>query len=71
MRLNEYHSLVAQHFGDAEGKWISYSHVLPVLGGTPDELIAAGTDPAAVWQELCVEFEVPESARWGVDYSVD
>lgn len=70
MRLTEYHQLLVAEFGAAEGKWISHSHVLPKLGGTPDELIERGVDPGDVWEEMCDEFEIPEERRWGVDYSV-
>lgn len=69
MRMTEYSQLLAEVFGEAEGKWISHSHVLPRGGATPDELIEAGADPREVWEQLCEEFDVPESRRWGVDYS--
>ncbi len=70
MRLTEFHQLVADEFGEQEGKWIAHSHVLHVDGGragTPDELIDAGVDPRDVWRGLCEDFDVPEERRLGVD----
>ena len=68
MRWTEYQQLVNDEFGDAEGKWISHSHVLSALGSTPDELIERGVDPREVWLGLCEDFSVPASRRLGVDY---
>ena len=71
MRQSEYQQLIIQAFGPAKAPWISHSHVLPGLGGTPDDLIERGVNPAEVWEELCVEFEVPEELRWVVDEDDD
>ncbi|MDO5031672.1 DUF3046 domain-containing protein [Corynebacterium sp.] len=68
MRLTEYHQLIVDEFGEAEGKWISHSHVLADFGATADELIERGVDPARVWIGLCNDFDVPEKRRLGVDY---
>lgn len=67
MRLTEFHQLLTDEFGDAEARWIAHSHVLPMLGGTPDELIDAGVNPRQVWEELCRDFDVPDERRLGID----
>lgn len=67
MRLTEFRLLVHDEFGEAKGDWINHSHVLPKLGGTPDELIEQGVDPKHVWAEMCEEFDIPEQRRLGVD----
>lgn len=58
---------MTDEFGDSEGRWIAHSHVLPRLNGTPDDLIESGVDPRRVWDELCLEFDVPEQRRLGAD----
>lgn len=68
MRLTEYHQLVVDEFGESKGAWISHSHVLSMLNGTPDELIERGIDPRRVWIGLCDDFDVPQERRLGVDY---
>ncbi|WP_273367344.1 DUF3046 domain-containing protein [Corynebacterium massiliense] len=68
MRLAEYRQLVADEFGDRQGSWISHSHVLADLGGTPDELIERGVDPRQIWWGLCEDFDVPPERCLGVDY---
>ena len=70
MRLTEFHQLVADEFGEQEGKWIAHSHVLSVGGGragTADELIDAGVDPRDVWHRLCEDFDIPGERRLGID----
>lgn len=67
MRLTEFHQLMNDEFGPAKGDWIAHSHVLALLGGTPEELIEAGTDPGKVWDELCEDFSIPPERRLGVD----
>lgn len=67
MRLTEFTRLITDEFGDSEGRWIAHSHVLPTLGGTPDELIDRGLDPARVWAQLCEDFDIPEERRLGRD----
>ncbi|QCB28645.1 DUF3046 domain-containing protein [Corynebacterium endometrii] len=67
MRLTEYHELISNEFGDSEGKWISHSHVLAMLGDTGDALIERGVDPRIVWEALCEDFDVPLERRLGVD----
>lgn len=68
MRLTEYHQLVVDEFGESKGAWISHSHVLSELNGTPDDLIERGVDPRRVWIGLCDDFDVPHERRLGVDY---
>ncbi|MDK4334961.1 DUF3046 domain-containing protein [Corynebacterium accolens] len=68
MRLTEYHQLVVDEFGESKGAWISHSHVLSELNGTPDDLIERGVDPRRVWIGLCDDFDVPQERRLGVDY---
>ena len=67
MRLTEFEQLLQDVFGSPQGKWIAHSHVVSALGGTPDDLIERGCDPAKVWKELCDDFSVPEAERLGVD----
>lgn len=67
MRLTEYAQLMADEFGDSEGKWISHSHVVAQYGQTPNQLIERGVDPGKVWEALCNDFDVPEERRLGVD----
>lgn len=67
MRLTEFTRLITDEFGDSEGRWIAHSHMLPALGGTPDELIERGVDPRVVWAQLCEDFDIPEERRLGHD----
>lgn len=67
MRLTEFQRLITDEFGEQEGKWIAHSHVLAGLGGTAEELIERGVDPRKVWEGLCVDFDVPDERRLGVD----
>lgn len=67
MRLTEFHQLLTDEFGGAEGRWIAHSHVLSSFNATPDELIDAGVDPREIWEGLCRDFDVPEDRRLGVD----
>lgn len=67
MRLTEFTQLMNDEFGEAKANWLSHSHVLADLGGTPDDLIARGVNPAQVWNGLCDDFDVPEERRLGVD----
>ncbi|STC67973.1 Protein of uncharacterised function (DUF3046) [Corynebacterium pilosum] len=67
MRLTEFHQLIEDEFGSAQGEWIVHSHVISALGGTAEELIEGGMDPRRAWLGLCDDFDVPEERRLGVD----
>ncbi|WP_342319909.1 DUF3046 domain-containing protein [Corynebacterium mayonis] len=67
MRLTEFHQLIEDEFGLAQGKWLVESHVVAQYGATPAEMIEKGIDPRQVWEALCDDFDVPAERRLGVD----
>ena len=65
MRHRAFRKAVAEEFGDAHSGLLMQDYWIASLGSTPDEALARGLTPRAVWEALCVEFEVPESRRHG------
>ncbi|ANE05348.1 DUF3046 domain-containing protein [Corynebacterium crudilactis] len=67
MRLSEFQQLVKDEFGEAKGEWIAHSHVIGALGVTAEVAIDTGIDLRNVWEQLCIDFSIPESRRLGKD----
>ncbi|WP_047263519.1 DUF3046 domain-containing protein [Corynebacterium mustelae] len=63
MRLTQFQKLITDEFGDQYGAWITHSHVVAGTGKTPNALIEEGIDPAAVWEKMCEDFQIPPE-RW-------
>ncbi len=65
MKHSELRDAVVQTFGSAYGRSLLADLVLVRLDGrTPDEALAHGAAPQAVWDALCREMELDEAVRW-------
>lgn len=64
MKHSEFWRSVETVFGAAYGASLAQDLVLPVLGRTCVEALAAGVAPQDVWTALCEETEVPQESRW-------
>ncbi|MBP2436151.1 DUF3046 domain-containing protein [Microbacterium amylolyticum] len=64
MRRSEFLRAVDDHFG-ARANWILDDLVLPGIGQTATDALNAGVPPRSIWQALCEENDLPESARYG------
>lgn len=67
MRLSEFRLLMEDEFGEVKGEWIAHSHVIGSLGVTADDAVDTGIDLREVWEQLCIDFSVPEERRLGKD----
>jgi len=65
MRRSEFLRAVDDHF-DARATWVLDDLVLPGIGMTANAAVGAGVPPREVWEALCVEADLPDSARYGV-----
>lgn len=65
MRHRAFRRAVAAEFGEAHAGVLLRDYWLAALGGTPDDALAKGAAPRAVWEALCIEFDVPEARRHG------
>ena len=65
MRLSEFRQAIKDEFGDGYGRVLTRDLVLPSLGRTAEQAIAAGVPARDVWMALCAETDVPESRRYG------
>jgi len=65
MRRSEFLRAVDEHF-DARATWMLDDLVLPGVGMTANAAIDAGVPPREVWEALCTEADLPQSARYGV-----
>ncbi|QTX05023.1 DUF3046 domain-containing protein [Agromyces archimandritae] len=66
MKLSEFRQAVADEFGESYGRVVLGDLVLPGIGCTADDALAAGVPAREVWLALCEATEVPESRRYGV-----
>lgn len=64
MKHSEFWHCVDTVFGAAYGASLAQDLVLPALGSTSVEALAAGVAPQEVWTALCEETEVPQADRW-------
>ncbi|MDY3126775.1 MAG: DUF3046 domain-containing protein [Corynebacterium sp.] len=67
MRLTEFEQLLADVFGEQQGRWIAHSHVISTMGDTANRLIERGERPRIVWERLCDDFDISDSERLGTD----
>ncbi len=68
MRLSHFRRLMDDEFGPSYATSVASDQVLGALGGrTANEALAAGTDPAEVWDALCEAMDVPPARRLGAD----
>lgn len=65
MRHRAFRKAVSEEFGEAHAGVLLREYWLAALGSTPDEALARGESPRAVWEALCAEFDVPEARRHG------
>jgi hypothetical protein len=64
--MSEFWVLIDDEFGAAQGRTLVCDHILGSLGHrTPEQALAAGEDPRAVWFALCDDLQVPRERRWG------
>ncbi len=68
MRLTEFHQLITDEFGRAQGNFLVHSHVPAGHSATVEELMEEGMDLRSLWLLLCRDFDVPPERRLGVDY---
>ncbi|NLI19533.1 MAG: DUF3046 domain-containing protein [Actinomycetales bacterium] len=64
MRLSEFTSAVASRFDPRYAQAIMNDLVLPGIGSTPAQALAAGIDPQRVWDAVCLELRLPEEERY-------
>lgn len=67
MRESKFRELMADEFGASYASSVARSHSISTLGGTADELVARGHTFREIWEGLCVDFDIPEERRWGID----
>lgn len=63
MRLTDFWERMDEVFGPAYARSWAHDVVLPPLGMTVDDAIAAGTDTKEVWRAVCATTEVPGVLR--------
>jgi len=66
MRHSDFTALMRAEFGATQAAQIARDHALTVLDSrTPDEALAAGLAPRAIWAAICDEYAVPPERRFG------
>jgi hypothetical protein len=64
VRLQEFWSRLADHFGSMRGQSVARDHVFSALGGrTAVEALDAGLPVRKVWLAICEEYDVPRKDR--------
>ncbi|NYJ04179.1 DUF3046 domain-containing protein [Petropleomorpha daqingensis] len=64
MRLQEFWSRLADHFGSMRAETVARDHLFSSLGGrSAVDAIDAGVPVRRVWLAICEEFEVPPKLR--------
>ncbi|MFC7405323.1 DUF3046 domain-containing protein [Georgenia alba] len=65
MRHSEFWQVVDEVLGETYGRSVAQDLVLPGAGGrTAVEALDAGVPPRRVWDAVCDELELGETARW-------
>ncbi|HEY3736875.1 MAG TPA: DUF3046 domain-containing protein [Jatrophihabitans sp.] len=59
MRLTEFWRRMDEQFGTVYSRSIASDYRLPQLGATVNDALERGESAKAVWQAVCVEFDVP------------
>lgn len=58
---------MAAHFGAVRAPSVAKDHVFGALDGqTADQALAAGIPPRMIWAQVCLDFDVPETLRYGL-----
>lgn len=64
MKHSEFWQALETVYGSAYGRSLAQDLVLPRIGQTSVDALAAGVAPRDVWHALCDETEVSEADRW-------
>ena len=64
VKHSEFWRAVETVYGSVHGRSLAQDLVLPGLGATCVEALAAGVPPREVWHALCDETRVGEADRW-------
>ncbi|HLT67760.1 MAG TPA: DUF3046 domain-containing protein [Microbacterium sp.] len=64
MKRSEFLRAVDEHFGARAG-WILADLILPGIGQSANDALADGVSVRAIWEALCDETDLPDSARYG------
>ena len=64
MKHSEFWKAVETVHGSAYGRSLAQDLVVPGLGATCVEALAAGVAPREVWHALCDETQVSDADRW-------
>jgi hypothetical protein len=63
VRLTDFWERMDEVFGPAYARSWAHDMVLPVLGRTVDESIAAGVETKEIWRAVCAATDVPGVLR--------
>ncbi|KAA8820368.1 DUF3046 domain-containing protein [Bifidobacterium rousetti] len=70
MREREFWQLLEEVFGRSYGRALSRDQELTALDNmTVVEALESGEEPRVVWNVLCDQMGIPDSARWGRDHN--
>lgn len=64
MKRSEFLRAADEHFG-ARASWILADLILPGIGQSANDALAAGVSVREIWNALCDETDLPDSARYG------
>ena len=64
MKRSEFLRAADEHFG-ARASWILADLILPGIGQSANDALADGVSVRVIWEALCDETDLPESARYG------
>ena len=64
MKRSEFLRAAEENFGARAG-WILADLILPGIGTSANDALDAGVPVRAIWEALCDETDLPDSARYG------
>jgi len=65
VKHSEFRQALEETFGSAYGRTLAAELALLSRGNrTPDQALADGVPPQAVWDAVCAEMELDERVRW-------
>jgi hypothetical protein len=64
VKRSEFLRAAEEHFG-ARSSWILADLILPAIGQSANDALADGVPARAIWEALCDETDLPDSARYG------